>query len=160
MRPDDLDSHTRLLQRLAPRDERRQEQARERAVVEQQQPQLVPIDGDVAHRLGDHGGHEHRLAGEQVQLAEEAGGTVADDLVSCRVEDRGLAFEDRDERVAQVADAVKDLADLGGALLAVRGKCRQLRVRQHRAERSGHPRSLPGPTRRAQAVDGRVPSPL
>ena len=47
-------------------------------------PQLFALDRDVAHRLGHHRGEEDRLAGEQVHLAEEAGGAVADDLVSGR----------------------------------------------------------------------------
>ena len=90
------------------------------AVVEQQRPQLVAVDGDVAHRLRDHRGQVDGLAREQVHLAEEARGAVADDLVARRVEDRRLALEDRDERVAPVADPEEHVADLGRALLAER----------------------------------------
>ena len=83
----------------------REQQVAERPVLEQQRPQHLALDGDVAHRLGHHGGQVDGLAGQQVQLAEEARGAVADDLVPGGVEDRRLALEDRDERVALVADA-------------------------------------------------------
>ena len=83
-RPDDLDPDpVELLERLAPRHERRQQQVGQRAVLEQQRPQRVAVDGDVAHRLRDDRGQEHRLARQQVHLAEEARRAVADDLV-CR----------------------------------------------------------------------------
>ena len=52
------------------------------AVLEEQLPQHFALDRDVAHRLGDDGGEEDGLAGEQVHLAEEAGGAVADDLAA------------------------------------------------------------------------------
>ena len=119
-----------LLQRLAPLDERREQQVAERPVLEQQRPQHVAVDGDVAQRLRDDGGEEDGLPGEQVHLAEEAGGAVADDLVAGRVEDRDLALEDRDERVARVADAVEHVSDPCGALLAELGERRQLRRRE------------------------------
>ena len=44
---------------------------------------------------------------------------MADDLVAGGVEDGRLALEDRDERVARVADLEEHVADLGGPLLAV-----------------------------------------
>ncbi len=103
-----------LLQHLAPLDEGGEEQVGERAVLEEQLPQDLAIDGDVAHRLGDDGGEEDGLPGEQVHLAEEAGGAVADDLLAGAVEDRRLALDDRDERVALVADLEQRLAGLGG----------------------------------------------
>ena len=94
MRADDLESDALLLECLAPRDEGREQQIRECAVVEQQQPQLVAIDSDVAHRLGDDGCHEHRLAGQQVQLAQEAGGAVAHDLAPRGVQNRRLTLDE------------------------------------------------------------------
>ena len=72
----------------------------ERAVLEQERAQRVAVDRDVAQRLRDDRGQEDGLPGEQVHLAEEARGAVADDLVAGRVEDRHLALEDRDERIA------------------------------------------------------------
>jgi hypothetical protein len=44
VRADDLHPDALLLERLAPRDERREQQIRERAVLEQQRTQLVAID--------------------------------------------------------------------------------------------------------------------
>ena len=58
-----------LLEHFAPLDERREQQFGERAVVEEQLPQLFAVDRDVAHRLGHDGGEEDGLPGEQVHLA-------------------------------------------------------------------------------------------
>ena len=44
---------------------------------------------------------------------------MPDYLVAGGVEDRDLALEDRDERIALIADAIQHVADLRGALLAV-----------------------------------------
>ena len=111
-RPDDLDTDALvLLQRLAARDERREQHVAERAVLEQQRPQHVALDGDVAHRLrrrrpsGRPSGRSCRLSSPR-----KPDGAVADDLVARAVEDRRLALEDRDERVALVADLVEDVA--------------------------------------------------
>ena len=93
-----------VLQRLAPRDERREQEVAERPVVEQERPQRVAVDGDVAQRLRGDRGQEDRLPGQEVQLAEEVGRSVPHDLVAGRVEDRDLALDDRDERIAPVAD--------------------------------------------------------
>ena len=57
------------------------------------------------------------------------------DLVAGGVEDRDLALEDRDERVALVADPVQGVARVGRALLAELGKRRELRRRQRWAVR-------------------------
>ena len=65
---------------------------------------------------------------------------------------RDLALDDRDERIALVADLEQRLADLGGPLLAVLGEHRELRAREHSAYRSGH--SLI-PTGRAGCVHAR-----
>jgi len=78
--------------------------------------------------------HEHRLPGEEVQLAEEAGRAVPDDLVSGRVDDGDLAFEDRDERIRPIADLVEEVADLGRALFPDLGERRQLRRREQGAQ--------------------------
>ena len=88
-----------LLQRLTPRDERRQHEVAERPVLEQERAQGVALDRDVPQRLRHDRRHEDRLPGEQVHLAEEARRSVAQDLVACRVEDRDLTLEDRDERI-------------------------------------------------------------
>ena len=60
---------------------------------------------------------------------------MAHDLVARVVEDRRLALEDRDERVALVADLEEDVADLGGPLLAEAREIRQLRGGEDRADR-------------------------
>jgi energy-coupling factor transporter ATP-binding protein EcfA2 len=99
-------------------------------------PQGVAIDGDVAQRLGGDGGEEDGLPGEQVHLAEEPGGAVADDLAAAAVEYRGLALEDGDQRVGRVADLEQLLADRGGALLAVLGQRPQLPGREDPAGRA------------------------
>ena len=122
-----------LLQRLAPRDEGRQQEVAQRPVLEQQRPQRVAIDRDVAQRLRDDRRQEDGLPGEEVHLAEEARRAVADDLVAGRIEDRHLAFEDRDERVAPVADPEQHVADGGGALLAELGERLELRRGERRA---------------------------
>ena len=64
---------------------------------------------------------------------------MADDLVAGGVGDRDLALEDRDERVGLVADLEQLLADRGGALLAMLGQRRELRLREHTSCRTGHP---------------------
>jgi hypothetical protein len=119
-RTDDLDAETvQLLEQVAPPHERGRDRLAELLVVEEQPPELVALDGDVAHRLGDDRRDVDRLAREEVQLAEEPARSVADDLVALAVADRHLALFDGDERVRAVADGVQDVADLGRALLAV-----------------------------------------
>ena len=90
--------------------------------------QHVALDDEVAHRLGGDRGQEDGLARHQVELAEEARRAVAHDLGCARgVEDRRLALEDRDERVALVADLVEDVTGRGSALLAEAREGGQLR---------------------------------
>ena len=138
-RADDLEPDPiALLQKFAPLDEGGEEKVGERGVFEEQPPQDFAVDGDVAHRLGHDGGEEDGLPGEQVHLAEEAGRTVADDLVARAVEHRGLALEDRDERVGRVADLEEPLADLGGPLLALLGERRELGAGEDSADGTGH----------------------
>ena len=138
MRSDDLDPDPLLaLQPFAPLDEGGEQQIGERAVLEKQLPQHFPLDCDVAQGLGDDGGEEDGLAGEQVHLAEEAGGAVADDLATGGIGDRHLTLIDRDERVAGVADLEELLADLGGSHLAKLGEDRELRAREDPACRCG-----------------------
>jgi hypothetical protein len=121
------------LERFSSGDERGQDEVTQRPVVEQQVAHRATIDGDVAQRLGDNRGDEDRLSREQVELTEEPRRAVPDDLAARRVEDRDLAFDDRDERVDLVADAVEHIADLSRALLAQPGECLELLVREHRA---------------------------
>ena len=63
---------------------------------------------------------EDRLPGQEVQLAEEAGGAVPDELVPGCVDDRDLSFENRDERIGPIADPVQQFTDRRRALLADR----------------------------------------
>jgi hypothetical protein len=102
--------------------------------------QGLAVDRDVAQRLGDHGGEEDRLPGEQVHLAEEALAPVADDLAPGRVPDRDLARADRDERVGLVADLEQHLPDRGRALLPVPGEGLELRAGEHSGDWSVHRR--------------------
>ena len=123
-----------LLQRLAPRDERREQHVAERAVLEQQRPQHLALDRDVAQRLSRDGGQVHGLARHQVQLAEEAGGPVTDDLVARGVEDRHLALQDGDERIPLVADRVQHVPGRGPPLLPQRSERLELRSGEDRAQ--------------------------
>ncbi len=121
--PDDLHPDPlHLLQHFAPLDEGGEQQVGERGVVEEQAPQRLRGRPRCSASVGHDRGEEDGLAGEQVHLAEEAAGSVADDLAAGGVENRGLALEDRDERVGLVADPEQLLADRGGALLAVLGR--------------------------------------
>ena len=63
---------------------------------------------------------------------------MPDDLSAGRVENGRLALDDRDERVAPVADAIEHVADRCSALLAELGERRQLRRGQNRAGGRGH----------------------
>ena len=120
-RPDDLEADTLpLLEDLAPADERVEQHVRERPVLEQQRPQVLAVDGDVAHRLCHDAVDVDRLPGEQVHLGQEAARALAGDLVSGPVEDRRLALEDDDERIARVADPEQELSLGGRALLTHR----------------------------------------
>ena len=144
-RTDDLDSDPlALLEKLAPLDEGGKEQVRQRAILEEQPPEDFAIDRDVAHRLGHDRGEEDSLSREEVHLPEEARGAVADDLPAGGVDHRDLALDDRDERIALVADLEQRLADLGGPLLAVLGERRELRAREHSTYRASHSISLDG----------------
>ena len=136
--PDALDA----LERLAPGDERRQQEVAQRPVLEQEPTESVAVDRDVAQRLRDDGGEEDGLPGKEVQLAEEPRGAVADDLVAGRIEDGHLALDDRDERIASVADSEQHVADVRIPLLSELGERRQLRTRQHRAYGTRHETSL------------------
>ena len=142
LRPDDVHADAvAALQALAAGDERRQQEIAEWPVLEQQRLQRFTLHGDVAHRPGHDGRQVDGLAGEQVRLAEESGRAVPDDLAACGVEDRCFALDDRDQRVAAVADLEQDVADLCPALLTVLGEQRQLTLREHRRRR-GHPETV------------------
>ena len=143
VRADDLQPEPRdRLQRLPPRDERGQDEVAQRPVLEQQLPHDVAVHPDVAQGLHGHRGDEHRLAGQQVQLAEEPRRAVADDLLAGRVDYRDLALDDRDERVPLIADAVEHVADIGGVLVTELSQGRELQVRQHRTVRRCHRMSV------------------
>ena len=80
---------------------------------------------------------------------------VPDDLVPRGVENGHLALEDRDQRVARVADTEEDITDLGRALLAVLGERVELRLREDCGD-GRHPRTVPiGPL----PVAGPLPRP-
>ena len=112
MRADDLEADPlHALQRLAPGDERGEEQVAERAVLVEERAQRAALDRDVPQRLGHERVDEDRLSRQEVQLAEEARGAMPDELVPGRVDDRDLSFEDRDERVGPIADPVQQLTD-------------------------------------------------
>jgi hypothetical protein len=119
----------KLLEQFTALDEGAQNQVRQRRILEQELPEHFPIDLDVAHRLGHNGREEHGLAGEQVDLAEEPGGSMAHDLLARPVHHRRLTLDDRDERIRAVADLIESLSHLGAPLLAVLGECRELRAR-------------------------------
>ena len=57
---------------------------------------------------------------------------MADDLGPRGVEDRRLALDDRDQRIAAVTDREEHVTDICAALLAVLGEQRQLSLREHR----------------------------
>ena len=134
MRSDDLETEPRdRLERLAPRDERREQQVAERPVVEQQLPQRVPVDGDVAQGLRDFCGQEGALPRQQVQLAEEVRPSLPHDLVAGAVQQRDLALENRDERVVIVAHLEEDIPHVGGALFPTLADLCELRGRERRA---------------------------
>jgi hypothetical protein len=112
-RADHLDAHPLLaLECLAARHEARQQHVAERPVLEQQRAQLFAIDRDVAQRLRGHGRQVDGLAGHEVHLSHESRGAVAHDLLARGVEHSDLALEDRNERIARVADAEEHLANL------------------------------------------------
>ena len=74
-------------------------------------------------------------------------------LVARGIEDRDLALEDRDERIALIADAIEHIPNIRRALLAVLGEGRKLRRGQLRTrwQWSGthgfrHPISVASPT--------------
>ena len=132
VRADDLEADALdLLQRLAPRDERREQQVAERPVLEEQRAQRVAVDRDVAQRLRSTTAVTKTVWPESRFISpRKPDGAVADDLVAGGVEDRDLALEDRDERVASVADAVEHVADGRGALLSLgHGASRSSRTR-------------------------------
>lgn len=123
MRADDLQADPlHALQRLPPGDERGEEEVAERAVLVEERAQRGALDRDVAQRLGHERVDEDRLPRQKVQLAEEAGGAVPDELVPGGVDDRDLSFEDRNERVSPIADPVQHLAHRRRALLADLGE--------------------------------------
>ncbi|HSO99349.1 MAG TPA: hypothetical protein VLP43_10390 [Solirubrobacteraceae bacterium] len=110
-RSDDLDPQSiQPLQQLPPGHERRQQQVAETPILVEQRPEPLAVDRDVAHRVRDHGGEVHGLAGEEIDLAKEAGGTVASDLVPLGIEDRRLAFANGDEGIPAIADSEQHLA--------------------------------------------------
>jgi hypothetical protein len=153
-RPDDLQADAlALLEDLAPAHERVQQHVGERPVLEQQRPQLLAVDRDVAHRLRRDAIDVDGLPREQVQLAEEAPRALAGDLVSGPVEDRRLALEDDDERIARVTDPEQELSLRGRALLAPRRESLKLPGGEDGAERARHARHASEGTARAAELD-------
>ena len=125
---DDLHADSlHTLERLAARDEGRQHEIGERRVFEEKRPEDVAVDGDVAHRLYDDGRQEDSLAGEKSDLPEKLRRAVAGDLVAGRVDDRGLALEDGDERIGAIADAEEHVAHICGPLFTERRERGELR---------------------------------
>jgi hypothetical protein len=93
----------------SPGHERGEKEVAERAVFVENRVQCSALDGDVLQRLGHERAHEQRLPRQEVQLPEDARRPVPDQLVPVRVDDRGLSFEDRHERVCRIADSVHKL---------------------------------------------------
>ncbi len=136
MRADDLKSDALdCLQRFAPGDERRQHEIAQRRILEQQRPQHLALDRDVAQRLGHDRGDEHALPRQQIELTEKARRPVTHNLVLGRVTDHDLALQDRDERVTPIADPIQHVTDISAPLLADLGESRQLRRGQRRTQR-------------------------
>jgi hypothetical protein len=123
---------------LAPGDERGEEEVAQRAVLEQQGTERLAVHRDVSQWQRGDGGQENCLTGQEVQLADELQRAVPRDLIVRGVVDRDLALDDRDERVAPVADAEQDVADVGGALLTYFRERLELCCRQHGACWAGH----------------------
>ncbi len=99
-------------------------------------PRCTVLWGRPADRRSSHG--------KKIDLAEEAGGAMPDDLSSVAVEDCSLTLDDRDERVAQITNPEEHVTDCGGALLTDVRKRRELRGRQDRSRRrSRHRGSVP-----------------
>ena len=103
---------------------------------------MLALDRDVAQRLRHDRSHEHGLSRQEVHLTEEAGMTVPDDLVTCRVDDRDLALQNRDERVRAVADPIEHVSDARGAFLAQPAEPCELRRRECGTGRNSHPAEL------------------
>ncbi len=143
-RADDVDADSLPpLERLAPRREGGEQELGERRVVEEERAKIVAIDRDIPHRLRDDRGQVDSLTGQEVDLAEEAGRSVPDDLVAGAVEDRSLALDDRDERVPQISNPKEHVTDSRRALLTdSRERC-DLPLRQDRFGRSRHAESVP-----------------
>jgi hypothetical protein len=83
VRADDLETDALdCLQRFAPENERHQHEIAQRRVLEQQRPQRLALDRDVAQRLGYDSGDERGLPGQKIKLAEKARRPVTRDLVA------------------------------------------------------------------------------
>ena len=132
--PDPLGS----LQRLTARGEGRKQQVGEWRVVEQQRLEIVAVDRDVAHRLGDDRRQIRGLARQEIDLAEEARCAVPDDLVTRCVDDRGLALANRNEGVPSVTDPEEHVADVSRPLLAVQRERVELSFGQDRSRGARH----------------------
>ena len=124
VRADDLEADPlHSLQRLPPRDERGKDQIAQLAVLIEERAESTALDCDVPHRLDDERIHEHRLPGEEVQLAEKARRALPDQLVPGRVDDRDFPVEERDEWICPIANLVEQFTGVGRPLLAELGKC-------------------------------------
>jgi hypothetical protein len=102
-------------------------------VLEQQRSEGVGVNRDVAHGLGRRRRDQDGLSREQIQLAQKARASVADDLGAGSIDDRDLALDDRDERNAPVADAIQRLPSVRGPLFPQLGEFGQLRGGERRA---------------------------
>jgi hypothetical protein len=123
------------LQGFAPGNEGREHEIAERLILVEQRTHRVAVYRGVPQRLCDDRSDENRLAGKQVQLTEKARWPVPEYLVAGGIEDRDLALEDRDERIALITDAIEHILDVRCALFAVLGKGLELRRGQRRARR-------------------------
>ena len=121
-------------------EERAQDQVAEVRVVGDELAQPFGRHGEDLAVLHDHRGQERSLAGEQIQLAEEAALSVhADRALATAVmalDDRDLARQDHEEVVAGVTLAEEHVAALDATALADRLERRELAVVEPR-ERAG-----------------------
>jgi ParB-like chromosome segregation protein Spo0J len=124
-RADDLQADTfHALQRLSSGDERREQEVAQRPVLVEELAQCRTLDGDVLEWLGYEGVDEDRLPRQEVQLPEEPGRAVPDELVPGCVNDGDFSLADRNERISLIANLVEQVTGRRGTLLADLGDSR------------------------------------
>ena len=113
MRSDHADTCPALDQDRAPRHEGPEDDVRQLLVVAQQLDEPLAWDLDHLARVADHGGQIHTLAGQQVELTEEAVASVYRDhpvLGAVAAHDRDRPGLNDEEVIALVSLAEQDVA--------------------------------------------------